>query len=177
MKRSHSVVAAACGLAMACGLALSGCGGGSASSGGSAGGSTTPAASGGAQTDGKVSCPAVSEINSTLALHDKGPSMLKVSDGSILCLYTAASSGGGSANVVLNTHETKAGFASAKAQFAGEKSGHLSDVSGLGDQAVSFVTSSISVDAVQGTLFVHAAANGTSLAKVESLVRHLLQTS
>ena len=177
MKRSHSVVAAACGLAMACGLALSGCGGGSASSGGSASGSTTPAASGGAQTDGKVSCPAVTEINSTLGLNVKGPSMLKVTGGSILCLYTATTSGGGSANVVLNAHETKAGFANAKAQFAGEKSGHLSDVSGLGDQAVSFITNSISVDAMQGTLFVHAAANGTSLAKVESLVRHLLQTS
>ena len=50
-------------------------------------------------------------------------------------------------------------------------------MSGLGDQAVSFITNSISVDAMQGTLFVHAAANGTTLAKVESLVRHLLQTS
>jgi hypothetical protein len=175
MKRSHSVVAAACGLAMACGLALSGCGG-SASSGGSASGSTTPAASGGTQTDGKVSCPAASEINSMLGIHDSGPSQLKVTGGSILCLYTAVS-GGGSANVVLNAHETQAGFKLAKAQFAGQKKGHLAKVSGLGDEAISFTTSSISVDAMQGTLFVHAAANSTTLAKVENLVRHLLQTS
>jgi hypothetical protein len=170
MKRFDSVVAAtASGLAMACTLALSGCGG-------SASPSAAPAPSGKTHTSGKVSCPAVSEINTMLAIHDKGPSKLKVSGGSILCLYSAVS-GKGSANVVINSHYTKAGFASAKAQFATQKTGHLSNLSGLGDEAVSFVTNSISVDAIQGSLFVHAAANSTTLARVESLVRHVLQAS
>ena len=178
MKRSHSVVAAACGLAMACGLALSGCGGGSASSGGSASGSTTPAASGGAQTDGKVSCPAVSEINSTLALNDKGPSMLKVSDGSILCLYTATTSGGGSANVVLNAHETKAGFALRQGAVRRARSRVTCPTcQGWATRPSASSPTASAWTPMQGTLFVHAAANGTSLAKVESLVRHLLQTS
>jgi hypothetical protein len=169
MKRSNSVVAAVSGLAMACGLALSGCGG-SASTG------AAPAASGGTHTSGKLSCPDVSVVNSMLAIHDKGPAKINATDGSTLCLYTAVS-GKGSANVVINSHYTKAGFASAKAQFKDEKGGHLSSLPGLGDEAISYVTSSISVDTLQGSLFVHAAANSTTLARVESLVRHILQAA
>ena len=172
MKRSYSVVAAVSGLAMACGLALSGCGG-SASTG------AAPAASGGTHTSasGKLSCPDVSVVNSVLALHDKGPAKISASGGSTLCLYTAVS-GKGSANVVINSHYTKAGFALAKAQFKGEKGGgKLSSLPGLGDEAISYVTSSISVDTLQGSLFVHAAANSTTLARVESLVRRILQAA